>query len=345
MRPKTSQPSQGVKHDKDTSSQNLSDVLDDILNTPNPARTSAVNDSPISTPLPPAPRINTQTSPPPQYSEEMEWSPTVSPPPAFKDVDTKPQPFGHPPSRQELPQRPFWARVPPAPKTPAQKLYNSAPPAAQAIKQDRQNFTARFGGTKLESSDKSERHSVDFSPPSFFPPTGRHADPRNGLADMLNSSFSLSQEDEGSPPRKLPGREKSPFALDLKKVTPVQPAGDRTGVSEGPGSADAAFLVAILGLWIYAAQIPDAPSSRQMMKASLAMSALHVVHVAVRTAREAASVKRVVRLVLCAVEMCAVGYVAVRMWMAGGACAARCFEEGLWTVVGMFAHHLWGVFG
>lgn len=348
LRPKTSQPSQGIKDDKDTSSQNLSDVLDDILNTPNPSRVRAVDDSPISTPLPPAPRINTQTSPQPQYSEEMEWSPTASPPPAFKDLDTKPQPFGQPQSRQELPQRPFWARVPPAPKTPAQRLYNPAPPAAEAIKQDRQHFTARFGGTKLESSGgPSERRSVDFSPPSFFPPAaGARADPRSGLADMLSSSFSLSQEDEGSPPRRSPGREKTPFALDLKRVTPARPArGSEVAASDGPGSADAAFLVAILGLWIYAAQNPGAPSAGHMAKASLAMGALHVVHVAARTAGQATSVKRGVALGLCAVEICAVGYVAVGVWAAGGVCAPGCFEEGLWTVVGMFVHHLWGVFG
>lgn len=273
----------------------------------------------------------------------MEWSPTASPPPAFKDLETKPQPFGQPQSRQDLPQRPFWARVPPAPKPPAQKLYNPGPPAAEAIKQDRQHFTARFGGTKLESSDKSEGRSIEFSPPSFFPSTGAPADPRSGLADMLSSSFTLSQEDEGSPPRNSMGRERSPFALDLKKVTPVQPARDRPTPSDAPGSADAAFLVAILGLWIYAAQNPGAPSSHHMMKASLAMSALHIVRVAAGTAGRAPSAGKIVGLVLCAVEMCAVGYVAMRMWAGGGVCAGGCFEEGLWTVVGMFAHHLWGV--
>lgn len=332
LRPKGSRSGQRTKREKDTSAQNLSEVLDDILSTPN--RSGGNGNSPLTSPLPPAPRVNTQVSPQPQYSDEMEWSPTASPPPAFKDMGaTKPQPFGQPQSREDQPQRPFWARVPAAPKPPAQRLYNPAPPAAEAIKQDRQHFTARFGGNRLEGENGTKSGGVDFAQPSFFPSGG--ADPRSGLADMLSSSFSLSQEDEG--PAREGSRERNPFAPG--KLRPLRPRGE---VPSGQASrgADAAFLVAILGLWIYAAQHPS-PAGAQMMKASLAMSALHVARVAVGTLRGGLSAGRVVGLALCGVELGAVGHVASRMWREDGGC----FDEGLWVVVGMLAHHLWDVLG
>ncbi|SPO03330.1 uncharacterized protein DNG_06012 [Cephalotrichum gorgonifer] len=343
LRPKTSRPSQGIKKGGNASAQNLSDVLDDILNTPSAGRGNRVDDSPLSSPLPPL-RLNTQTVPQrdsqPQYSDEMEWSPTTSPPPAFKDFGTtKTQPFGQPQSHGDQPQRPFWAKIPPAPKAPAHRQYNPVPRAEEAIKRDRQLFTARFGGAKINgASDNSEEGSrVDFAQPSFFPPIGG-GDPRNSLADMLGSSFSLSQEDdEAESPSENPGtRRENPFA----RRRPAPAGSARTGVSPGQRSrtVDAAFLVAVLGLWIYAAQNPGTAGS-QMMKASLAMGALHVVRVAVDTAKGGLPAGGLIGLALCLAELGAVGYLSARVW-AGESCKG-CFEEGLLTMAGLLGHQLW----
>lgn len=343
LRPKASRSGQKIKHEKDTSAQNLSDVLDDILNTSNGGGASRIDDSPVSAPLPPAPRVNTQTAPQPQYSDEMEWTPTAtppSPPPAFRDFGTtKSQPFGQPQSREDQPQRPFWARVPAAPKPPAQKLYKPTPPAAEAIKQDRQHFTARFGGNRLESSGGPGSGSTDFAPPSFFPSAG--ADPRSGLADMLNSSFTLSQEgDEGAASQDAGSRRRDPFSPGT--LGAGQTRSRSNSPEPGYRAVDAAFLVAILGLWIYAVQHPGAAAT-QMAKASLAMCALHIVRIAVDTVRRGLVGVRILGLVLCVVEFGAVGHIASRMWRGDG--SRECFEEGLWTMVGMFAHHLWEVLG
>lgn len=342
LRPKTSRSSQGLKQEKKASAQNLSDVLDDILNTPTRSGGNALNDSPVSTPLPPAPlQLNTQSAPPPQYSDEMEWSPTFSPPPAFKDFGTtKPQPFGQPQSPGDQPQRPFWARVPPAPKPPAQRLYNAAPPAAEAIKQDRQHFSARFGGNTLECRGSPKGDSVEFTQPSFFPTTGK--DPRSGLADLLNSSFSLSQEGEERPAsRAARNPQKNPFSPG--KLPPVKPSGRDSASVQNSRAVDACFLVAILGLWIYAVQNPGSPSY-QMMKASLAMAVVHILRITYGTVQRGVTAGRAVSLVLCAGELGAVGYVASKIWAGDGTCKG-CFGEGLWTMVVMLAHHLFEVLG
>lgn len=342
LRPKPPRSNQEVKHEKKTSTQNLSDVLDDILSTPKQSGANGVDESPVSTPLPPAPlRLDTQTPPQPQYSDEMEWSPTISPPPAFKDFGTtKSQPFGQPQSREDQPQKPFWARVPPAPKPPAQKVYNTAPPAAEAIKQDRQHFTARFGENKLESGGSPKRDSVEFTQPSFFPSTGK--DPRSGLADLLNSSFKLSQEgDERPPSQEAKDRKKNPFSPG--KPSFVEPHSRESASDQNIRAASAALLVSILGLWVYAVQNPGTTST-EMMMASLALSVFLIVSIAVRTVQKGLTMGRMISLVLCAGELGAAGYVARRMWIEDRM-SSGCFGEGLWTIVFMSAHHLWEVLG
>lgn len=108
-------------------------------------------------------------------------------------------------------------------------------------------------------------------------------------------------------------------------------------------AVDAAFLVAILGLWIYAVQKPGSPSY-QMMKASLAMAVIHILRIAYGAVQRGLTAGRAASLVLCAGELGAVGYVASKMWVGEEGCKG-CFGEGLWTMVVMLAHHLFEVLG
>ncbi|PKS07038.1 hypothetical protein jhhlp_005635 [Lomentospora prolificans] len=339
---------------RESSTQNLSDVLDDILNTPSRARTTGLDSTSSTAELPPSPHLSPfRARAPPKpvqasYSEEMDWERTEEPAPALRGFGTtKPQPFGAPAVQTDQPQRAFWAKVPPAPKPPAQRLINPAPPATQTIKQDREIFTARFSGNSMlaDNKNKPDGNHVDFAPPSFFSHENTNTDPRNSLADMLNSSFSLSQEEHlansQSPLRTARKANANPFSTSASAAVPG-PGGTRT--PRGSRSMDAAFLVVLIGLWVYAAQNPS-EQSIQIMRASLGMSAL----LTLLLSRDAlfhlgsagdASIGNVLELVLCVAEIGAVGHLSLKLWTSSVLCG-RCFEEGLWIIVVMIGHRLW----
>ncbi|KAJ9144821.1 hypothetical protein NKR19_g6304 [Coniochaeta hoffmannii] len=107
----------------------------------------------------------------------------------------------------------FWYRVPPAPVPPAHRLLNppnqprlrNIPPSAGNSPEvitfrgaDGRMNTATvedIGGGGGGAPGGGTMGDVAFARPSFFPPTPGD-DPRNGLAELLEGSFTLSQREQ-----------------------------------------------------------------------------------------------------------------------------------------------------
>ncbi|CAI4217188.1 unnamed protein product [Parascedosporium putredinis] len=248
------------------------------------------------------------------YAEEMDWERTEEPAPRCGTLGSpKHSPLAHP----------SLAGISAGPET-----REPGSPATQAIKQDREIFTARFGGSTMLGGDKkklADEGHVNFAPPSFFSQDNTGADPRNSLADMLSSGFSLSQEEENAA--------KSRSSRNAKRglfsgVVPATPSGSSGGPGDRRGfrSIDAAFLVVI-------------------MRASLGMSALLTLLLsrdAISRLGQAggASTANVLELVLCIAEVGAVGHLSLKVWTSPVLCDG-CFTQGLWTIVVMLGHRLW----
>jgi hypothetical protein len=180
--------------------------------------------------------------------EEMDWAPTpTSPVFASPQPETAPakskhrafatqgeratQPFGSAPTEPR--KGPFWYRVPPAPTTPAQRVFNppnqprlrSSPVEAQAPgAADGVRFRGLGGGMGMgaafgrdgaqqqQQSSSRELQHVAFAEPSFFAERavgagggsgsgsgsgglGGRSDPRNELSGMFGDAFKLDGEE------------------------------------------------------------------------------------------------------------------------------------------------------
>lgn len=145
----------------------------------------------------------------PQYDMEMDWSPTQSQHRAFNSFQpgtARKLKFGETPVQD----RPgvFWAKVPPAPITPAQRVFNPPnPPAIRASPTSTTN-AIRFQGGNLGSVFRNPQaatsSSTEFAEPKLrLKPI---SDERDSLADMFTRGFSLDPEPEddrqvGQPPQ------------------------------------------------------------------------------------------------------------------------------------------------
>jgi hypothetical protein len=168
-------------------------------------------------------------------SEEMDWSPTPassasnnyfasdaasgggfkSPYRAFNTQGQRQsQPFGSAPTEPRA-NKPFWYRVPPAPTTPAQRVFN--PPNQPRLRPspvEQQKQQVRFRGPDgttlardlnnnkdsmgLGGSSAEGKKPVAFAEPSFFADVvvgGERAktDPRNELSSMFGTGFKLEE--------------------------------------------------------------------------------------------------------------------------------------------------------
>ncbi|GKT87564.1 integral inner nuclear membrane protein ima1 [Colletotrichum tofieldiae] len=141
-----------------------------------------------------------QKPPQPQYAEEMDWSPTQSKHRAFNDFGPPKAPnqvFGQPDPGPD--SSPFWYKVPPAPITPAQKLRNGPKILAKPVEK-KSIFSIgspNASGASAPTDDENGGASkVAFAQPKFFAPSASNpSDPRSSLADLLNTSFTLSQDE------------------------------------------------------------------------------------------------------------------------------------------------------
>ncbi|KAK3371780.1 Ima1 N-terminal domain-containing protein [Lasiosphaeria ovina] len=152
----------------------------------------------------------------PQYEQEMDWSPTQSKYRAFNTYGQRQtQGFGEAPTEEH--KGTFWYRVPPAPTTPAQLVYNppnqpllrKSPLTREQERQRQQQHNVLFRGNdrtllardanfhNRQDDGNASQHRVAFAEQSFFPPAPQN-DPRNSLSELFGESLALTpsqQED------------------------------------------------------------------------------------------------------------------------------------------------------
>lgn len=184
-------------------------------------------------PSPPTPSLAQAAA---EYEEEMDWSPSASQHRAFSSYrqpgPASSQGFGQAPTEEE--KGAFWFRVPPAPVPPAHRLLNppnqprlrTIPPPppysgittnshyrpeaaisfraaaradARTVKPTADDVEDDVAAAAAAAGRREEE--VAFARPSFFPPASGD-DPRNGLAELLQGSFSLRQRNEESTEKK-----------------------------------------------------------------------------------------------------------------------------------------------
>lgn len=134
------------------------------------------------------------------YDTEMDWSPTQSQHRAFSSFQpgtARKLKFGETPVQD----RPgvFWAKVPPAPTTPAQRIFN--PPNAPVIRPNppATTNTIRFQGTSGGTAALGRPQAATSPATEFAEPKLRLrpvSDERDSLADMFTRGFSLDPEPE-----------------------------------------------------------------------------------------------------------------------------------------------------
>lgn len=147
----------------------------------------------------PRPRTRQQTRQQTHYEMEMDWSPTQSQHRAFSSFQpgtARKLKFGETPVQD----RPgvFWAKVPPAPITPAQRVFNPPNPpmirASQASTTNSIRFQGANGGSAFSKPQAMAPPTTEFAEPKFLLKPKK--DERDSLADMFTRSFSLDPEPE-----------------------------------------------------------------------------------------------------------------------------------------------------
>ncbi|KAK0674410.1 Ima1 N-terminal domain-containing protein [Cercophora samala] len=162
------------------------------------------------------------------YSAEMEWEPAppeqqISSHRAFSTQgQRKAQPFGAAPVEPK--KGPFWYKVPPAPVTPAQRVFN--PPNQPRLRPSPvqgQEIQFRGSGMPQQQLTGSQHYesAPEFPPATFFAQPGPD-DPRNELTGMFSGSFSLEHEspkEEQKPQSTWLGRlrNRTPASANKKK--------------------------------------------------------------------------------------------------------------------------------
>ncbi|KAM7192847.1 Ima1 N-terminal domain containing protein [Naviculisporaceae sp. PSN 640] len=137
---------------------------------------------------PPAPVV--------QYEQEMDWSPTQSKYRAFNTYGQRQtQGFNQAPPAE--PKGAFWYRVPPAPTTPAQRVFN--PPNRPRLRQspaEKEGARGGYANGALQGSENQQpekRRPVTFQEPTFFPPPPKD-DPRDPLVNMFGKTLALRED-------------------------------------------------------------------------------------------------------------------------------------------------------
>ncbi|TDZ17410.1 Integral inner nuclear membrane protein ima1 [Colletotrichum orbiculare MAFF 240422] len=296
--PVSSPPRPQVNHKKDDN-KSMSNLLDDILaeSTPRPG-------------IPPSPPTSVESgtsalfqrelqhrrsnrnmrlgTPQPeqrasvQYSEEMDWSPTQdkqqSKHRAFSDFGPAKAPkqlFGQPAPGPN--SSPFWYKVPPAPTTPAQRLRNPKPllPKSAEKKSIFETSTVNTPKGDAATDAKSNLRDVAFAQPTFFAPsTTNPSDPRNSLADLLNTSFSLSQDDPEEHDSVEGGKLQS---RDANAETATGPDSARTAGLRNNRLLDVFTLAILLLAWLHATSA-SYPYSRDVMLGAMGLSMVIAAH-------------------------------------------------------------------
>lgn len=288
--------------------------------------------------------INTpQKLPQPQYSEEMDWSPTQSKHRAFNDFGPPKAPnqvFGQPDPGPN--SSPFWYKVPPAPITPAQKLRNGPKILTKPVEKKSIFTTGRTDASKSRGEDASgDTGKVAFAQPTFFAPSASNpSDPRSSLADLLNSSFTLSLDDD---------EEEGETALATKTETGNKHAelansgpSARTAGLRNNRLLDVFTLAILLGAWLHATSA-SYPYSRDVMFGAMLLSmaiAIHLTSDAIRDMRNenTPSLASIINTSLGIGELAVACHFALQIW---GDRTPTSGLHGASVIGAILAHEMW----
>ncbi|KAF7551982.1 hypothetical protein G7Z17_g4628 [Cylindrodendrum hubeiense] len=262
-----------------------------------------------------------------QYSDEMDWTPTQvqsSPYRAFRDMPSGPtRAFGAAPVNPE--GSPFWYKVPAAPTTPAQRLRNPVAPILRS-KPVEENSVFFQGHDKANTQVKKEdAANVAFKPPRFFAPATEN-DETNSLADLLNQSFSLGQENPQPASRPKATRWKStnrPSDLQI----------------QSPLGVELVILLCLLALWLLTV-VMSVPFGRELQLAVLSAAGTIALRVTGETSHEkeeAPNTATYVGSVLSVIELAAVCWLGWEVWKS----ELDTGKYGAGVLVTMLGHQLW----
>ncbi|KAE9574043.1 Integral inner nuclear membrane protein ima1 [Colletotrichum fructicola] len=350
-RPRTQRKEEGTK----TMSNLLDDILAESSSGPGipPSPTSVGSSSPalfqrelqhrvgnrsfgFGTPEPQVPQSQVQ------YSEEMDWSPTQSKHRAFNDFGPPKAPnqvFGQP--EQGPNSSPFWYKVPPAPIAPAQRLRNGPKPLLTKPAERKSIFaTSSMQAAKSSSGAQKEGlQDVAFAQPTFFAPSASNpTDPRSSLADLLNTSFSLSQDDEDQDVHgNVQSRNRKAQAANAGSLA-------RSARLRNSRLLDVFTLAILLAAWLHATSA-SYPYSRDVMLGAMMLTmatAIHLTGDAIRTMRRepTPSWASIINTSLGIGELAVACHFALQIWdsrMSGPTSSL----PGAAVIGGMLVHELW----
>lgn len=163
------------------------------LNSPKEQTTGGFNLDSLSITDRPQTRGRQQT----QYDANMDWSPTQSQHRAFSTYQpgqSQHLKFGETPTHEKAGT--FWAKIPPAPTTPAQRVFNppnvplirTSPPMTTSSIQ----FQGSQKGLKLRQTQAQAPPATIFAQPTFRPQ--QPSDERDSLSEMFKRSFTLNPD-------------------------------------------------------------------------------------------------------------------------------------------------------
>ena len=187
-------------------------------------------------------------------------------------------------------------------------------------------FTSK---TQAKRQEISEDEPVAFKQPRFFAPEKQN-DEANSLADLLNQSFSLSQEqDQPSQHSVKPSRWKAP----------TRPAGNID--LRSPRAVEATILAALLAIWLLTIWF-SVPFGRELQLAILSGAGTIALRVTGDTSQDmreeqAPSTATYVGSVLSVVELATVCWLAWEVWNA----EADAGRYGVGVLVVMLGHQVW----
>ncbi|KXH36413.1 hypothetical protein CSIM01_04928, partial [Colletotrichum simmondsii] len=289
--------------------------------------------------------INTpQKLPQPQYSEEMDWSPTQSKHRAFNDFGPPKAPnqvFGQPDPGPN--SSPFWYKVPPAPITPAQKLRNGPKVLTKPVEKKSIFTTGRTDASKSRGEDVSgDTGKVAFAQPTFFAPSAMSnpSDPRSSLADLLNSSFTLSLDDDEEEGETSAATKTETGNKHAELANPGPSA--RTAGLRNNRLLDVFTLVILLGAWLHATSA-SYPYSRDVMFGAMLLSmaiAIHLTSDAIRDMRNenTPSLASIINTSLGIGELAVACHFALQIW---GDRTPTSGLHGASVIGAILAHEMW----
>ncbi|KAJ9138601.1 Integral inner nuclear membrane protein ima1 [Pleurostoma richardsiae] len=264
-----------------------------------------------------------------RYEEEMDWSPTQSRHRAFNTFGSSQrlgQSFGQAPVDAKAGH--FWYKVPPQPTTPAQRLFN--PPSAPIIRTSPATTeNLLFRGTKDKSHLQQKRDSTAPEEKAVefrgpsFFPNTSKNDPRSSLSELFDQSFSLTPVD------KQPGRSRSATRAGTLLVD--------SGRGRITRLVELAILAGCMGAWWYAEASSNSERSSQVILAVLVVCLAISLHVNADTLRSIAADRELrwmpaVGLVLGIAELSLACQFGMMLWAGSGEEHISCGTRPSWLI-------------